>query len=626
MDASTASLSSVKVNVAALATDDPDGLDVEAQVKGAAHGMTVVFKEVGYLVKNSANKKEQLTLLSNVTSVLFPAEMAALMGPSGSGKTTLLDILAGRKSVGQIKGTMLFNGSKPTSNFLSRHTGYVEQFDTLIGNMTVREMLLYTAEMKTIRTMPMASKVAKVIQVLEQLSLTRCQDVIIGTPLTRGISGGQAKRTNIGLALVSDPRVLFLDEPTSGLDSFTANEVMKVVKGLVQNGITICATIHSPTPSTFRLFDRMMMLLRGQMVYNGPNGPTAVNFFQDTNPDVPRYGSPGVADNMSEWIVDLATQADRDARGPEFAAKYAASSLCADTARHVDFASTNGVSTSQRTIDAISTTRGTTVGMPWAIRTLMKYRWRRDFTDGAYLGPRLADKALMGFIIFGLYWHAAKNPRNDTAENIASVLFIATVLPGFTAAAYMPSIVLERPLFLRERSDGLYHTLTYITAKVAEEMVIAFLGSLIFSNWIWWSTEFRGSYALFLLVHYACTCTGIVLAYFIAALSPNLDVANAALPTYVVTLLFFVGLLIRGSQQPGYWHWYSYINFLKYSWDAHMLNQFKGQNVMFSGQEVLSYFSIHGDKWAFFGYQTIFFAVFFILAWLSMRLVRWSSR
>ena len=48
-----------------------------------------------------------------------------------------------------------------------------------------------------------------------------------------------------------------------------------------------------------------------------------------------------------------------------------------------------------------------------------------------------------------------------------------------------------------------------------------------------------------------------MLAYFIAALSPNLDVANAALPTYVVTLLFFVGLLIRGSQQPGYWHWYA---------------------------------------------------------------------
>ena len=59
------------------------------------------------------------------------------MGPSGSGKTTLLDILAGRKSVGQIKGTMLFNGSKPTSNFLSRHTGYVEQFGQSLCSLAV---------------------------------------------------------------------------------------------------------------------------------------------------------------------------------------------------------------------------------------------------------------------------------------------------------------------------------------------------------------------------------------------------------------------------------------------------------------------------------------------------------
>ena len=52
----------------------------------------------------------------------------------------------------------------------------------------------------------------------------RCRDLRIGTPLERGISGGQSKRVNIGIALVTNPRVLFLDEPTSGLDSYTANE------------------------------------------------------------------------------------------------------------------------------------------------------------------------------------------------------------------------------------------------------------------------------------------------------------------------------------------------------------------------------------------------------------------
>ena len=61
-------------------------------------------------------------------------------------------------------------------------------------------------------------------------------------------------RVNIGIALVTNPRVLFLDEPTSGLDSYTSNEVMTVVKGLTRTGITICATIHNPTPYCFNLF------------------------------------------------------------------------------------------------------------------------------------------------------------------------------------------------------------------------------------------------------------------------------------------------------------------------------------------------------------------------------------
>ena len=123
-------------------------------------------------------------------------------------------------------------------------------------------------------------------------------------------AGGQAKRTNIGVALISAPRILFLDEPTSGLDSYTSLEalagcsmgalpgvVMRLLtcpytSSLVQvmqhvaaltapaeagigarsSGMTICATIHSPTPATFALFGRVIILLRGQMVFFGDNG------------------------------------------------------------------------------------------------------------------------------------------------------------------------------------------------------------------------------------------------------------------------------------------------------------------------------------------------------------------
>jgi len=92
--------------------------------------------------------------------------------------------------------------------------GYVEQTDTLIPTLTVYEMLMYTAELKRPREEPLESKRAAVDALIERLELTSCRDVKIGSQLAKGISGGQAKRVNIGIALISSPVVLFLDEPT----------------------------------------------------------------------------------------------------------------------------------------------------------------------------------------------------------------------------------------------------------------------------------------------------------------------------------------------------------------------------------------------------------------------------
>ena len=70
------------------------------------------------------------------------------------------------------------------------------------------------------------------------------------------------------------------------------------------------------------------------------------------------------------------------------------------------------------------------------------------------------------------------------------------------------------------------------------------------------------------------------LGYFIGAVAPNMDVANAALPAYVTVLLFFVGLLLRNQDQPVYWRWFSYLDFLKYAWGAQMINQFEGSKAI----------------------------------------------
>lgn len=243
---------------------------------------------------------------TSLTYDLVPV-CCAQLGHSGSGKTTLLDVLAGRKTAGTLSGTIQYNGMPPSSSLLRRVTGYVEQFDTLVDSLTCREMLLYTAQLKRPIGEPLADKQAAVEHLLDKLGLSGCSTTQIGHQLKRGISGGQAKRLNIGVALITDPRVLYLDEPTSGLDSFTAFEVMQVVAGLTREGTTVATTIHSPSAACFNLFDRLLVLLNGHVVYHGGAGESAIKYFTTCC----GARQPQVGDNLAEWMLEAVTQADR---------------------------------------------------------------------------------------------------------------------------------------------------------------------------------------------------------------------------------------------------------------------------------------------------------------------------
>ncbi|KAF5832767.1 P-loop containing nucleoside triphosphate hydrolase protein [Dunaliella salina] len=405
---------------------------------------------LNYHVPSNQNKKERVSLLKGLNGYINPNELTALMGPSGSGKTTLLDVLAGRKNAGVLEGTVLFGSQKPSTAFLRRFTGYVEQFDTLIGMLTVKEMLLYTAEMKRPVSEPYESKAAAVDDVLEKLALMSCKDTLIGNAMVKGISGGQAKRTNIGIALVTNPRVLFLDEPTSGLDSYTSNEVMRNVKQLADGGVTICATIHSPTAYCFSLFNRLMMLVKGR----------------------------------------------------------------------------------------------------------------------------------------------------------------------------------KRGLFIRERADGLYHVITYLLSKILEEVFLAAIVTAVCAGFVFYGVQLQGAWVIFWLCYFLCLINGIVLAYFIAALSPTMDVANALLPLYAVTLLFFAGFLFRFDNIPPWWKWYSYLNFLRYAWSALMRNQFDAMgDPHFLDTTISDYYNIGGiDPDAHVGFLALFFPVFFMLAWTTMSFKKYADR
>ena len=111
---------------------------------------------------------------------LFPAPLTSspLIAPDHSSD-------AGRKTQGEITGDVLFSAQKPSQSFLRRYTGYVEQFDTLLDILTVREMLLYTAEMKRPLEEPLSEKEKVVDHYIDVLGLDVCKDTRIGNPLNR---------------------------------------------------------------------------------------------------------------------------------------------------------------------------------------------------------------------------------------------------------------------------------------------------------------------------------------------------------------------------------------------------------------------------------------------------------
>jgi ABC-type multidrug transport system ATPase subunit len=107
----------------------------------------------------------------------------------------------------------------------------------------------------------------RVDEIIKDLKLSKCQNTYIGGPLIKGVSGGERKRTSIGVELITNPSLIFLDEPTTGLDSYTATQVMKILRGLANQGRTVVQTIHQPNSEIFELFDRLMLLAQGKIVF-----------------------------------------------------------------------------------------------------------------------------------------------------------------------------------------------------------------------------------------------------------------------------------------------------------------------------------------------------------------------
>jgi ABC-type multidrug transport system ATPase subunit len=201
--------------------------------------MTLRFHDLCLDVK----KKHVLT---SISGEMRPGRVVAIMGPSGCGKSSLLNVLMGKANAyGQVSGEITVNREGITLSKLASAIGFVPQEDIMLRVATVEETLRTAALLRLPSSYTMRQIRSTVKIVLDMLGLTEIRTSIIGDEETRGISGGQRKRVNIGMELVASPSILFLDEPTSGLDSSTSMDVCQRLKEIAQEAnIIVAAVIH----------------------------------------------------------------------------------------------------------------------------------------------------------------------------------------------------------------------------------------------------------------------------------------------------------------------------------------------------------------------------------------------
>uniref|UniRef100_A0A7S3YW53 ABC transporter domain-containing protein n=1 Tax=Lotharella globosa TaxID=91324 RepID=A0A7S3YW53_9EUKA len=525
---------------------------------------------------------EDHVILQNLNGDVRPGEVCAMMGPSGSGKTTLMDFIAGRienRSNRELRGEILLNGKRAVGkNKFKRHGVYVAQEESLIGTLTVRETLYFTAKLT------MGGKTRQQINdavedLVKHLGLAYSADTIVGTVFQKGLSGGQKRRLSVALELLRQPSLLVLDEPTSGLDAASAFSEIEFLKGLASLGHTIIVSIHQPSSEIWALFDKVGFMTGGKAVYFGKAGQDILDYFETAGYPCPTFTNP--ADHVIK-IINRDFPGNKADDVDDLIAKFAQH----EAKLHVEKkeAEHNEVREGEEAKVETDTVSGSEkeeyfsgeMERPnWLSRFLaLTHRNFLEVTrDPGIYGVRLAMYTMLALLI-GLMWLNLGDQKDfSSITSRTSLLFYVAAFMVFMSVAVLPFFIWQRDVFLRERSNRAHGISEYVLAKWVVSIPGIFLLALFTTLLVVLLAGLNG-FGVYLADLFLSLMVAEAFMAVMASIVPHYIIGIALAAGVYGFFMLCEGFFIIYSDIPPWFIWGYYIAFHTYSFRVFMHNEF----------------------------------------------------
>ena len=560
-------------------------LDEKTEHKAKSNHESVIFPQATLswkdikMTSKPTKKQEAKTILHSVEGVVHTGEVCAILGASGAGKTTLLNRLSHKidDPTLHFEGDIMVNDHRLSKDDFQALSCYVMQDDFLEPSMTPDEILLFTAKLRL--NLPVEEIEKKVDEMILSLNLKRARSTPIGGGLNRGVSGGERKRTSIGVELITDPNVIFLDEPTTGLDSYNAFELVHLLKEISLRGKIVIFTIHQPSSEIFEIIDKLCLMALGKTIFFGDKNQAAEHFDLLKMP-IPTKYNPfehfiEMTNIMSIEIPSVAAAYPKAAELPDQETKYQA--LVSEMAQkfqekkdnYYTMEVMNSVLPKEFTESIKQNKKGKNLFFQYWMLTLKLVMRNLRMESG--IMTRIIRICITGALVSSIYSGMGIEQTSIYDKNgVLSIISMQTIMEAISSQVLV--FTTDHKVYERERANKLYRFFPYFAAKFHTQLSNVFILSNLTVMIIYYAADINSTmgiafWKLLYTIFIGCIC-GTSLATFLASMADSEEVLSNLQPLIVVPSMLLNGFFARAENfMPWIWP-FQYLSIFKYVFQA----------------------------------------------------------